>query len=185
MQGKKTHRERWKIADAIFLSITNGIAQWRTFVVCIFHFQHAHAFCWHCCCSSSSNSSPFYKNGFLVFISLCFIIHLLTTSQQQWQKKRRLFMVASDSLCDKFFPNFSFVFGHLMRFQLDLFRFGDFLISFFTKYFRLSFNEFTTIYSLSHTFPPLNIFFFVKFHLGSLFFPYNIAWYTKAWFNRG
>lgn len=59
---------------------------------------------------------------------------------------------------------------HLMRFQLELFRFGDFLISFFIEYFRLSVNEFTTFYSCSFVFFCLSLiqwatfFPFVKFH---------------------
>lgn len=69
-------------------------------------------------------------------------------------------MAASDSLYDKFFQNFSIRSLHLIRFQLDLFRFGDFLISFFTKYFRLSINEFTIFYSLfPRSFFHSNIFF--------------------------
>ena len=125
-----------------------------TFVVCIFHFQHAHAFCWNHCCSSSLWKWVF---GFF-FISFCFIIHLPTTSQQmhtrthEHTQKRRLFMAASDSLYDKFFPKFFIRSLHLMRFQLELFRFGDFLISFFIEYFRLSVNEFTTFYSCSFDF---------------------------------
>lgn len=123
------------------------------------------------------------ENGYSIFFYLALFYH---SSADHWPtKKKRLFMAASDSLYDKFFPNFLFRSLNLIRFQLDLFHFGDFLISFFTKYFRLSVNEFTTIPHF--LFPFYHLFFF---SLNNHFFcvPFvKFHWhrYTKIWLDQG